>query len=123
VSSPTYFLEVIASAGVLVYIAALLRKERLKERHAVWWLAAGTIALVFSVFPTIPTSIAESLGFQLPTNFLFFVSIVLLFLVAIQTATELTNLEEKTRTLAEKVAVLELKNSELTDSISRLEGR
>ena len=85
----------------------MLRRERFKERHALIWLIAGSISLVISVFPVILTWLATLLGFAVPANLFFFGSTVMLFLVALQTSTELTTLEEKTRILAERTAILQ----------------
>lgn len=109
----TYIFGILTAVAVLVFIIFLLRKERLKERHAIWWILAGLIALVFSVFPGLLTTLSDFTGFDIPSNMVFFISIAVLFLVAIQTSTELTRLEEHSRTLGERVAVLELRLSEL----------
>ena len=58
---------------------------------------------------------AEVLNVEVPTNLVFFVSIVILFLVSLQHAGELTDLEDRTRTLAEEVALQRVK-------LERLEG-
>ncbi|BDZ53764.1 hypothetical protein GCM10025870_08370 [Agromyces marinus] len=60
--------------------------------------------------------LAGVLGVGLPSNLVFFVSIVLLFLVNLQHSAELTDLEDKTRTLAEESALLKVR-------LERLEGR
>jgi len=108
-----YVLAIVTSLAVFFLIIFMLRSERLKERHALWWLIASFVAVVFSIFPQFLTSVSDSLGFDVPSNFLFFVSIVILFLVALQVSTELTGLEEKTRTLAEKCADLEFRLDDL----------
>jgi hypothetical protein len=48
----------------------------------------------------------------------FFVSIVILFLVALQPSSELTQLEKNTRTLAEQNALLELRIRRLEDGLN-----
>lgn len=104
----TYLLGIGASVLVLVIVVELLRRRRLRERHAVWWLLAGIIALVASVFPDTLSWAARLLGVEVPTNLVFFLSIAILFLVCLQSSSELTTLEDKTRTLAERVSLLEL---------------
>lgn len=111
----TYIFGILAAIAVLGFIVYLLRKERLKERHAIWWILAGLVALLFSVFPNLLTTLSDFTGFDIPSNMVFFISIAVLFLVAIQTSTEITRLEEKTRTLGERVAILELRLSQKED--------
>lgn len=110
-----YFLTIATSIAVFVLIVQMLRNEKLKERHAFWWLGASLVSVVFSIFPQILASISNSLGFGVPSNFLFFASIVVLFLVALQTSTELTKLEENSRTLAEQHAMLLLRVQKLEE--------
>lgn len=107
-SIASYVLGIVASVLVLLVVIELLRRRRLRERHAVWWFVAGVLALVVSVFPNTLTWAASLIGVAIPTNLVFFVSIAILFLVCLQHASELTQLESRTRKLAERVALLEL---------------
>lgn len=108
----SYIFGIAAAALVLVVVISLLRRRRLRERHAVWWLFAGTLALVAGVFPGTLSHAASLLGIEIPMNLIFFTSIAILFLVSLQHSSELTTLETKTRILAEKVALMEMKLEE-----------
>lgn len=105
----SYVLGIVSALLVLGVVVELLRRGRLRERHAIWWLVAGILALVIGVFPGSLVWAAELVGVEVPTNLVFFVSIALLFLVCLQHSSELTRLEEKTRSLAESVALLEVR--------------
>jgi hypothetical protein len=104
----SYIFGITAAVLVLLVVIALLRGRRLRERHAIWWLVAGTVALIAGIFPGALSGVARVLGIDIPVNLLFFTSIAILFLVSLQTSSELTTLEAKTRILAERVALLEL---------------
>jgi hypothetical protein len=108
----SYIFGIAAAVFVLLVVITLLRRRRLRERHAVWWLIAGTLALVAGIFPDALTAVSRFLGIGLPVNLLFFTSIAILFLVSLQTSSELTTLEAKTRILAEKIALLEMRANE-----------
>jgi hypothetical protein len=118
-ASVIYPFSIVTSVLVLALIIYMLRKERFKERHALIWLIAGSISLIVSVFPVILTWLATMLGFSVPANLFFFLSIVMLFLVSLQTSTELTTLEEKTRVLAERTAILQSRLDEIDDTKRR----
>lgn len=105
----TYILGVVSALITLAVVIEMLRRRRLRERHAVWWLVAGTLALVIGVFPSTLIWAAGLIGVAVPLNLVFFVSVAVLFLVCIQHSAELTALEEKTRILAETVALLEMR--------------
>jgi len=108
-STASYVLGIVSALLVLFAVIELLRRRRLRERHAIWWIVAGLLALVVGIFPQIVDAVASALGVALPSNLVFFVSIALLFLVSLQHSSELTTLEDKVRTLAERVAIIEMR--------------
>ncbi len=107
-SLQSYIFGIAAAVLVLVVVIELLRRGRLRERHAIWWLIAGTLALIAGIFPSTLLWAASLVGIVVPINLVFFVSVAILFLVCLQHSAELTKLEAKTRTLAESVAIIEL---------------
>lgn len=109
-----YVFAVAAAVAVLLVVVTLLRQHKLRERHAIWWLAAGTVALLAGVFPQALEHAARFVGVVLPVNLVFFISIAILFLVSLQHSAELTALESKVRTLAETVVLQEMRIGELT---------
>jgi hypothetical protein len=109
----TYAFGILAAVLALVAIVELMRRATLRERHAVWWLVGGVLALVVAIFPQTLTWAAQVLGIAVPTNLAFFISIGLLFLVSLQYAAELTRIEGKLRALAEQSAYHELRLRDL----------
>ena len=109
----TYILGVVSALITLAVVVEMLRRRRLRERHAVWWIVAGTLALVIGVFPSTLIWAARLIGVAVPVNLVFFVSAAVLFLVCIQHSSELTALEEKTRLLAETAALQQMRIEQL----------
>lgn len=103
----SHVISTIVAAIVFVVIVEMLRRGKLRERHALWWLCASVFGLIVTLFPGMLDWLAKLLGVADPLNLAFFGGIIVLFLVSTQQATELTRAEERTRTLAEKVALLE----------------
>ena len=114
----SYIFGIISAASVLVVVVELLRRRRLRERHALWWLVAGALALIVGIFPSTLKWAAGFLGFELPINLVFFVSIGILVLVALQHSSELTRLESKTRILAEQTALQDLRLRALENKLA-----
>lgn len=110
----SYSFAIAAAAIALLAVIEMLRRQRFRERHAFWWLLAAVLSLVVSVFPATLTWAAAAVGVEIPSNLAFFVSIVILFFVTVQHSSELTTLEEKTRVLAEHVALVEQRLSILS---------
>lgn len=93
----------------------MLRRRHLRERHAGWWLIAGIFAIVISVFPSTLQILSRALGFEVPVNLVFFVSLFTLFLVALQHSSELTQLESHNRAIVERLIVVELRVENLQE--------
>lgn len=108
-NSVQYVLGIVAALFTFGIVIEMLRRRRLRERHAAWWLVAGFLAVVISVFPQVLEAAAKGIGFEVPVNLVFFVSLFILFLVALQHSSELTKLEAHNRAIVERLVVLELK--------------
>lgn len=119
----SYIFGVLSAVLTLLVVIEMLRRRRLRERHAIWWLIAGIFALVIGIFPSTLVWAARLVGVAIPLNLVFFVSVAVLFLVCIQHSAELTVLEAKTRTLAETSALLEMRVGELEEWIRETEDR
>lgn len=103
-----YLLSVVGALVAIVFILELLRRGRLREKYAALWLAVGVVVLVLGIAPSVLTAAADLLGVVVPANLLFFVSGLALLLISLQQSSEISRLEEETRTLAEEVALLRL---------------
>lgn len=119
-SVTSYIFGILAALLTLAVVVEMLRRGRMRERHAIWWLIAGLLALVVGIFPGILDWAAALVGVGLPVNLVFFVSIAVLFLVCIQHSSELTTLESKTRTLAERSTLQQMQIDELRAEIAAL---
>lgn len=97
----------ITAVITFVFVGDLLRRGLLKEKYAVLWLFFAGASLFFAIFPGVLTQISALIGVAQPVNLLFFVTIVLLVLVAVQLSYELSRHEARIRRLAEEVALLE----------------
>lgn len=84
----------------------LVRRRQLKEKYAVLWLVVGLGMLVLGAFPGLLNNVADVVGVKDPPNLLLFAAALLLLLVCVHLSWEASRLEEKTRTLAEEVALL-----------------
>jgi hypothetical protein len=79
-----YPVAVVLCAAVVILLIFLLRTRRIREKFA------------------------HLVGVQTPVNLLFAIGFAVLLAVCIQLSSEVSNLEEETRTLAEELALLTL---------------
>jgi hypothetical protein len=104
----TYVLGLIGSVITLVLLFELLRRRRLREKYAIFWVVVALTTIVIAVFPATLFAAADLVGVEVPANLLFFGASMLLLGVSIHQSYELGRLEERTRTLAEEIGLLRL---------------
>ncbi len=101
-------LGAIAAVIILVTLFEMLRRHHLREKYALLWFVIAVGALVVALVPGALVRLADSVGVVLPSNLLFFISSLILLAMSLQHSNELGRLEERTRTLAEEIALLRL---------------
>ena len=109
-------LAAVAALLVFVFILWLLRRGVLKEKYAVLWLLVAVAAAFFALVPGAARWLADLVGVEVPSNLLFFVSLVLLIFVSVQLSYELSRSDAKIRRLADEAALLD-------ERLRRLEGQ
>ena len=95
----------VLSLTLLGLILELVRRDALKERYALLWLATSLFGLVVGVYPELIVRFAALVQFQMLTamfvfSFVFMLGIVLNFTVII------SRLTERNRDLAQELALL-----------------
>ncbi len=108
-------LGLIGSVTTLVVLFELLRRRHLREKYALLWGAVAIVTLILTIAPGTLDWAAGLIGVAVPANLLFFMASMLLLLVSIQHSFELGRMEERTRTLAEEVALLRLELEQRSD--------
>lgn len=101
--------SLVAALLALLLVFELLRRRRLREKYAVIWVLVALATVTIAAFPGLLAGGARLVGVAVPSNLLFFVSLGILFAVALQLSGEVGVLEEQTRRLAEEVAVLRMR--------------
>lgn len=100
----------LAAAGIVVVtLFEMLRRHRLREKYALIWFVLAMGSLVVAAFPALLLGLADLLNVQVPSNLVFFIASLLLLAMSLQHSFEIGKLEERTRTLAEEVALLRLR--------------
>lgn len=93
------------SVALFALVLELVRRDRLKERYALLWLATSAFGLFVGIFPGLIEWAARIFRFQMLTllfvaAFLFFLGVILGHTVII------SRLVERNRKLAQEVALL-----------------
>src|SRR3954470_24744088 len=101
-------LGILGSLVTLTLLFEMMRRHRLREKYAVFWAFVAVFTLIVAALPALLSWAAALVGVAVPANLLFFLASMLLLVVSVQHSSELGRLEDRTRTLAEEVALLRL---------------
>lgn len=103
-----YALAVVLCVLNLLLVFVLLRRRRLREKYAGIWILVSLGVAALAIFPRLAAWLADVTRVESTTNLLFAVAAAVLLAVCIQLSTEVSTLEEETRTIAEELALLRL---------------
>lgn len=108
-SPRAHLLVALLSIISVTFILQLLRRGQVRAKYALLWLSVGLVILVLGVSPTLLDRASAMVGISYPPAFLSLGAMTFLFMVVIHFSWELSRLEERSRILAEELAILSAK--------------
>lgn len=96
---------------VLICVALIVRQVRRREmraRYLVLWVSLCVVVLPLAAIPNALDWISGVLGIYYGPATFFLAAVVILFLVSIEFSNEISKLDERTRILAEELALARL---------------
>lgn len=109
ISGRAHLFVFIVTMFSLGFMVRLVRRRQLHAKYSILWLSVGIILVFFAASPALLDRVSIMLGITYgPTTF-FLGAFLLLFLLVIHFSWELSRLEDRSRTLAEEVAILRAK--------------
>ncbi|MBA3653232.1 MAG: DUF2304 domain-containing protein [Actinobacteria bacterium] len=104
-STRAHLLLLVATVGILAFIINLVRQRQLRAKYSILWIIIGLGLIAFAASPALLDRVSLTLGISYPPATLFLAALGLLFLVVVHFSWELSRLEERTRRLAEELAL------------------
>lgn len=101
----------------IIGIVVLVRRRHLKAKYSLLWLSLGAVMVVIAAVPGLLDWTAERLGIWYQPTLLILLGLALLLLIVVHFSYELTRSENRTRELAEQLALLRLRVTELQQQI------
>ena len=96
----------------ILFILRLVRQRKLQGKYALLWVGVGLLLGAFALFPDVLVPIADWVGVAYEPAVFFMAAIAFLFLMVVHFSFELSRSEERTRVLAEEVALLRARMDE-----------
>lgn len=94
------------SIFIFVVVIELIRRNHLKERYSLIWLATSLVLILFSVWRKLLDYISLRLGIYYPPSFLFLLAIAFLIVLLLHFSTIISSLSEKNKRLAQEMGIL-----------------
>jgi hypothetical protein len=104
-STVAHAVLIVVSVPPIVMLAWLIRRGRLRAKYAMIWIPVLAAVATLAAVPGLSDSVARTLGVSYPPALFFLLAIVLLVMVSLHYAWELSRLEERVRVLAEEIAL------------------
>ena len=101
----------------IVGIVLLVRRRHLKAKYSLLWLSLGAVMVVIAAVPGLLDWTADRLGIWYQPTLLVLMGLALLLLIVVHFSYELTRSENRTRELAEQLALLRLRVTELQQDL------
>jgi hypothetical protein len=110
---PFQIAAIVISILFFITVIELIRRNRLKEKYAILWLASAVVLLVFSSSVRLLNKTSKLLGIDYPPSMLFLIAFVFLLFIVFHFSTVISKETERSKTLAQKIGLLENRIKEL----------
>ena len=105
-------LLLIGALAVLFFMLKKIRQERVKIEHSIFWIFFSVIMVVLGAFPVISYKAAELIGVISPVNIVYLVIIGILLIKMFFMTIQISHLENKIDSVAERVALDKIERDE-----------
>jgi hypothetical protein len=99
--------------AIFLFVIDLVRRRRLTFKYAVAWLLVSGGAIFFAFFYRLLFALAALLGFELPSNFIFFALFCVFVFLSLLLTVFLCQQNSRNDVMAQKIALLEFELKEL----------
>lgn len=113
-SHDAYWLGVAGGLLIVAVVVEMVRRRYLRGRYAVVWVVLGVSAALMALFPTVLGRVANAAGVEIPFNLVLFLGSLAMLIMLMQLSSEAGRLQERTRVLAEEVALLKARLDQVT---------
>jgi hypothetical protein len=101
-----HLVAAVIGVATMIGILRLVRRRQLRAKYSLLWLGIGIAFMVLGVSPAVLDWAAKQVGVDYAPDLLFLVGTVFLVLMVVHLSWELSRLEDRTKVLAEEVALL-----------------
>ncbi|MGA0986502.1 MAG: DUF2304 domain-containing protein [Candidatus Nanopelagicales bacterium] len=105
----TWVIGLVAVVLLVILVFINIKRGNLKEKYAVLWLAVSVSSIFAIAIPQFIPFLANNLGFTLPANFVFVVTVGTALLLTFLLSTDISKKQKQLEVLASEIAILKNK--------------
>ena len=105
----TWVIGLLAVVLLVILVFINIKRGNLKEKYAVLWLAVSVLSIFAIAIPQFIPFLAKNLGFTLPANFVFVVTVGTALLLTFILSTDISKKQKQLEVLASEIAILKNK--------------
>jgi hypothetical protein len=106
VTARAHLFVFLVTVGAIFFILRLVRRRQLRAKYAMLWVSVGLVLGVLATFPVLANTAAQWVGVDYQPAALLFGAVAFLFLLVVHFSWELSRLEDRSRIVAEELAML-----------------
>jgi hypothetical protein len=107
-------LATLAGIAILAWVLFLYRKGRLKEDHALLWVAVSVSVILISTWTGLLATINEIVGAARSSDVVLAAFVAFLLIVSIYYSVRISGLERQNKRIAQEIAVMKLTSERST---------
>ena len=96
----------VGGLAAIAFIVRLVRRKNLSAKYSLLWVSVGLLIGIVAAAPGLLKWVSERVGVYYPATTALLLAVGFLLLVAVHFSWELSRLEQRTRALAEELALL-----------------
>ena len=96
--------------AILVWVVFLYRRKRLKEDHAILWIAVSVSVILLSTWTGLLEIINQVVGAAKASDVVLAAFVAFLIIVSIYYSIKISDLTEQNRKIAQEIAILKVRN-------------
>ncbi len=114
---------IFASLTILLFVIELIRRQKMTFKYSTLWLGICATGVFFSINDRLLKKISVILGFELLSNFVFFLLLLFFIFICLLLTLYINEQNNRSDTLAQTVGILEYKMGEFQKKLPKEDDR
>lgn len=104
---------IICALTVLFFVLDLIRRQKMTFKYSLFWLGGSATVILLALNHRIVFRLSEMAGFQLPSNFIFFLMMTFFLLLSLFLTVYINEQNSRAEALTQAVGILEYRLNRL----------